>query len=175
MAVFTIGFTQQTAQQFFEGLRAAGVKRVLDVRLNNTSQLAGFARAGDLRFFLRELCNAEYVPVGVLAPEKAMLAQYRAGSMSWADYDARYQELLARRAVERQLDMTLLDGGCLLCSELEPHFCHRRLAVEYLQAHTGVVLDVRHIVKGVVLGEGSANTGSGAVLKKGVKTRLNTK
>jgi uncharacterized protein (DUF488 family) len=150
MTVFTIGFTQQTASQFFEGLRAAGVQRVLDVRLNCTSQLAGFAKQADLRYFLRQLCQVEYVPLPFLAPEKAMLGAYRSGHMSWQAYEDAYIELLARRVAERQVDAGLLEGGCLLCSELEPHFCHRRLAVEYLQQQGGLPLDVQHIVKGVI-------------------------
>tara|TARA_R110002167_G_scaffold366254_1_gene594020 strand:- start:19680 stop:20141 length:462 start_codon:yes stop_codon:yes gene_type:complete len=151
MTVFTIGFTQQTASQFFEGLRAAGVQRVLDVRLNSTSQLAGFAKQADLRYFLKQLCNADYVPLLALAPTKPLLAAYRNGDMAWPAYEQAYLELLAKRRAEHEVDAGLLDGGCLLCSELEPHFCHRRLAVNYLQAVAGLDLTVQHIVKGKVV------------------------
>lgn len=151
MNIFTIGFTQQSAEQFFEGLRKAGVKRVLDVRINNSSQLAGFAKQADLRYFLKQLCHADYVPLLALAPTKPLLAAYRNGDMTWPAYEQAYRELLAKRRAEREVDAGLLEGGCLLCSELEPHFCHRRLAVEFLHEVGGFDLNVQHLVKGKVL------------------------
>src|ERR1700730_2671366 len=129
---YTIGFTRKTAAQFFGLIRDAGVRRILDVRRHNNSQLAGFAKERDLAFFLREICGADYVPLLDLAPSAQMLKAYRSKDINWSAYEHQYIESLERQAVERKLDVSLFDRGCLLCSEHEPHFCHRRVAIEYL-------------------------------------------
>jgi uncharacterized protein (DUF488 family) len=145
IAVSTIGFTNKSAETFFKFLRTANVRTVLDVRLNNTSQLAGFAKKTDLKFFLSELIGAQYIELPELAPEGEMLKRYRAKDITWDTYAQAYINLLARRRVEDHLDMSLFQGGCLLCSEDKPHQCHRRLATEYLNARWAGRLAVSHL------------------------------
>jgi len=143
--IYTIGFTQKTAEEFFELLRGAGIKRLVDVRLNNVSQLAGFAKRDDLRYFLCELCEADYVHLPVLAPDDDLLKGYRDKTISWEDYVPRYQALLAERRVEEVVDRSLFDiPVVLLCSEPTAERCHRRLAAEYLSAAWGDAV-VRHL------------------------------
>ncbi|HEX7636579.1 MAG TPA: DUF488 domain-containing protein [Noviherbaspirillum sp.] len=142
---FSIGFTEKSAERFFTLLRGAGVTRLIDVRLNNTSQLAGFAKKEDLRFFVKEICSIDYVEVGDLAPEPGPLKEYKNKLMDWQRYEDLYLNLLARRAVEKKLDRSLLNGGCLLCSEHKPHQCHRRLALEYLKQQWDGGLNIKHL------------------------------
>lgn len=137
--LFTIGFTQKSAATFFGLVRGAGIKRVLDVRLNNVSQLAGFSKRDDLAFFLRELCAADYYHLPLLAPTKEMLDAYKKERGSWDEYTNRYLDLMAARRIEQELDRSLFAGGCLLCSEHEPHFCHRRLVADYLAEKWGEI------------------------------------
>jgi uncharacterized protein (DUF488 family) len=145
MSVYTIGFTEKSAFEFFNLLKQSSAKRLLDVRLNNTSQLAGFAKRDDLKFFLRELCGIEYIESPDLAPEAGMLKEYRNKEIDWVTYESRYVDLLVRRSVERKLDRSLLEDSCLLCSEHKPHHCHRRVAVEYLSSCWDNPLQVRHL------------------------------
>jgi uncharacterized protein (DUF488 family) len=141
--VYTIGFTQRSAAAFFGALRGAGIRRLLDVRLNNTSQLAGFAKRDDLAYFLRELCGAEYVHEPLLAPTQELLDAYRKARGSWDVYAEQFRVLLAERGVERALDRSLLAGPTvLLCSEPTADHCHRRLVLEYLAVAWGDVTPV---------------------------------
>lgn len=133
--VFTIGFTQKTAQHFFTSLREAGVQRVVDVRLNNTSQLAGFAKRDDLIYFLKELVGAQYLHAPSLAPTQDMLDDLKKHKGSWQTYEQRFMDLMAARRVENELTGELLHKACLLCSEHKPDHCHRRLVLEYLSKH----------------------------------------
>ena len=144
--IFTIGFTGKPASVFFDLLRRAGIKTVLDTRLNNTSQLAGFSKKDDLRFFLNEICDIKYIETKDLAPEKSLLKQYQRKEVTWEAYEAEYINLLEKRNVERLIDRNVVDGGCLLCSEHLPHNCHRRLAAEYLQSHWGSSFDIKHLI-----------------------------
>ncbi len=137
--ILTIGFTRKTAQDFFTLLRDARVARVIDVRLNNQSQLAGFTKKQDLAYFLKEILGMEYVHLPILAPTRAMLRAYRLRKMPWADYQQQFLDLMAHRQIEQHLDRAIMLDGCLLCSEHEPHHCHRRLVTEYLQANWGNV------------------------------------
>ena len=137
MKIYTIGFTKKTAQQFFEKLRASGAKRVVDVRLNNVSQLAGFAKKEDLKFFLREVCGIDYLHVPELAPTKEMLDEYKKAKGDWGEYEKRFIDLIAKRKIEDVVPKKVIAEGCLLCSEDKPHQCHRRLVAEYLQQHWG--------------------------------------
>jgi uncharacterized protein (DUF488 family) len=140
MEVYTIGFTKKTAANFFTALRRAGVRRLLDVRLHNTSQLAGFAKRRDLCFFLRELCAAEYIHEPLLTPTPDLLGAYRQQRISWQEYDTRFRALLIDRAVETRLDRRAFEmPTVLLCSEAAATRCHRRVALEYLQEHWGDV------------------------------------
>jgi len=132
MKIFTIGFTQKNAEDFFTRLKRAGVKKLVDVRLNNVSQLAGFAKKDDLRFFLKELCGADYQHRPELAPTQAILDDYKKHKGSWENYAQKFTALMASRRIEA-IDRKTLDGSCLLCSEDKPHHCHRRLVAEYLK------------------------------------------
>jgi uncharacterized protein (DUF488 family) len=144
VTLYTIGFTQRTAEQFFETLKRAGITRLIDVRLNNISQLAGYSKKDDLRYFLRSICGAHYHHELTLAPTKEMLDAYRAGSVDWDDYEPRFRTLLKERKVERQLDRALFDGTpVLLCSEFKAEHCHRRIVAEYLAKAWGG--DVVHL------------------------------
>jgi uncharacterized protein (DUF488 family) len=138
VTLFTIGFTGKSAEAFFSALRTAGVRRLVDVRLRNTSQLAGFAKRDDLAFFLREVLAVEYVHRLDLAPTAELLDGYRS-TRAWPEYARRFGALLAERRVEHAVDRALLDGACLLCSEPEAEHCHRRLVAEHLRAHWGDV------------------------------------
>ena len=137
MNVFTIGFTEKTAKRFFELIRSSGVKRVVDVRLNNTGQLAGFSKQADLAYFLRELCQVEYIHVPELAPTKDILDVYKKHGGTWSVYEAEFLNLMERRRIDQSVAKDIVDQGCLLCSENKPHHCHRRLVVEYLQNKWG--------------------------------------
>lgn len=134
MKLFTIGFTQKTAETFFSALTAAGVKRLIDVRLNNVSQLAGFTKRDDLAYFTNAICRVPYTHMLELAPTEDILRGFqksKSNTGSWAVYEKQFNGLMAERKIEK-LDRTLFDGGCLLCSEPTPHHCHRRLVAEYL-------------------------------------------
>lgn len=145
MKLFTIGFTKKSAQDFFTRLKDSGSKRVVDVRLNNVSQLAGFAKRNDLEFFLREICRMDYVHAPELAPTQDMLDEYKKNKGDWKVYEGKFLELMRRREIEKRIDPALIADGCLLCSEDQPHHCHRRLVAEYLQSHWGD-MQITHIV-----------------------------
>ncbi len=145
MKLFTIGFTKKTAQRFFETIRESGVKRVFDVRLNNVSQLAGFAKKNDLSWFLRELCGVEYIHLPILAPTREMLDDYKKRDGDWATYETRFLDLMRRRRIEEKVPQEVVADGCLLCSEDKPHYCHRRLVAEYLKERWGNTVDISHL------------------------------
>lgn len=133
MKIFTIGFTKKPAATFFNSLKDAGVVRLIDIRLNNTSQLAGFTRKNDLGYFAREICGIDYLHLTELAPTKEMLDDYRKRQGDWGIYERRFLELMSERHVETTLSREIFNGACLLCSEEKPHHCHRRLVAEYLR------------------------------------------
>lgn len=137
--LFTIGFAETNAESFFTSLRSAGVKRIIDVRLNNTSQLAGFSKKDDLRFFLREVAGIEYIHMPELAPTQDILDAFKKHKGSWAVYEQEFNALMAKRGIENAISRENANLGCLLCSEKKPHHCHRRLVAEYLQKHWGDV------------------------------------
>ena len=145
MKLFTIGFTKKSAEAFFTKLKRSGAKRVVDVRLNNVSQLAGFAKRNDLEFFLREICHMDYVHVPELAPTQDILDEYKKNKGDWAVYEQKFLELMRKREIEKRVDPAVIADGCLLCSEDKPHHCHRRLVAEYLKSHWGDV-EVAHII-----------------------------
>jgi len=131
--LFTIGFTKKTARDFFTALREAGVRRVVDVRLSNASQLAGFTKKEDLAYFLREIGGIDYVHRPDLAPTKEILDGYKKKNLTWPEYEERFARLVAERKIETLLVPGDLDHACLLCSEPKPDKCHRRLVAEYIQ------------------------------------------
>ena len=144
MDIFTIGFTKKGANTFFSMLRNENIKKLYDVRLNNVSQLAGFAKKNDLKFFLKELCDAEYSHITELAPTKELRDGYKKGEILWEGYTDIFLNLMSQRNVEKILKPEDYHQSCLLCSEHEPHFCHRRLVAEYLNER-GFNLKVKHL------------------------------
>ncbi|MYB76517.1 MAG: DUF488 domain-containing protein [Chloroflexi bacterium] len=157
MKIYTIGFTKKSACEFFELLRESGAKRLVDVRLNNASQLARFAHGDDLPYLLQQICRMKYIHTPDLAPTKALLDGYRNGDFDWAVYERDFLTLLderrifaeglkptkGRRIVKR-LRATIANS-CLLCSEHEPDHCHRRLVAEYFRRHWGNV-EIEHLI-----------------------------
>lgn len=135
MKIFTIGFTKKTAVQFFSLLDRPDLKSVVDIRLNNNSQLAGFTKTSDLRFFLRKVIDKDYTYIPELAPTNDMLKKFRESNTNWSDYERDFLALMKERQVEATLPMSILDGGCLLCSEATPEQCHRNLVANYLAEH----------------------------------------
>lgn len=145
MKLYSIGFTRKSAPAFFEMLRQSGAKRIVDIRLNNTSQLSGFAKSGDLEYFLKKICRMSYVHLPQLAPTKEMLDAYRKHHRDWGTYQQQFLELMEERGIEKSGIKRVLANGCLLCSEDKPDRCHRRLVAEYLQQHWSD-LEIIHLV-----------------------------
>lgn len=137
--LFTIGFTQKNAKQFFETIKNSGIKRIIDTRLNNVSQLAGFTKRTDLEYFLQQICQIEYVHLLELAPTKDILDAYKKNGGNWETYEKQFLQLITERQIEQKVSADILDGGCLLCSEPTPHHCHRRLVAEYLSQKLGTI------------------------------------
>jgi uncharacterized protein (DUF488 family) len=142
--LYTIGFTKTTAERFFTRLANAGAKKVIDVRLNNVSQLAGFAKKDDLRYFLKTICGIGYEHRPELAPTRDMLDEYKKHRGDWARFEERFIELMAQRRVEETVPHSAVGAACLLCSEDKPHHCHRRLVAEYWKKKWGD-LEIIHL------------------------------
>lgn len=143
MRIFTIGFTKTTAENFFLRLKGSGARKIIDVRLNNVSQLAGFAKRNDLKYFAKVICEMDYQHFPALAPTQDILDGFKKRGGSWADYERKFLDLMARRQIEK-IAREQLDGGCLLCSEDKPHHCHRRLVAEYLKEKWSDV-EIKHL------------------------------
>ena len=139
MRIYTIGFTKKSASDFFELLKGSGAKRLVDVRLNNVSQLAGFAKKDDLKYLLSEVCGMEYVHLSELAPTKEMLDAYRKEHKDWDTYQRQFLALMEERDIGGPEMREAVAEGCLLCSEGKPEHCHRRLVAEYLGERWGDV------------------------------------
>jgi len=144
MKLFTIGFTKKSAETFFSELQNAGVKRLVDIRLNNSSQLAGFTKKDDLRYFTKAICGIDYVYVPALAPTPEILHEFRNGKGDWKPREKRFLDLMRERRVEKTVASDVVDGSCLLCSEEKPDHCHRRLVAEYLRSKWGDV-QIEHL------------------------------
>lgn len=144
MRVCTIGFTHKNAEEFFTRLQKAGVKRVVDVRLNNVSQLAGFSKRDDLRYFLKSILGIDYVHSEILAPTQDILDEFKKNKGDWKVYESKFNRLMTERHIENHLSKAVIEDGCLLCSEDKPHFCHRRLVAEYLKDKWGDVT-IQHL------------------------------
>jgi uncharacterized protein (DUF488 family) len=142
--LFTIGFAGKSAQEFFEILAHAGVRRLIDTRLNNVSQLAGFTKKRDLEYFLRAIAGIDYMHDPQLAPTKDILDDYKKQRIDWAEYERHFRKLMEYRRPDERLNPAGLDRACLLCSEPTAEHCHRRLVGEYLEAHWGDVF-LRHL------------------------------
>ncbi len=145
MKIFTIGFTKKTAEIFFERLKNVGVKRLIDIRLNNVSQLAGFAKRDDLHYFAKAICHIDYEHMLDLAPTQDILDTYKKHGGDWALYEQGFLELIKARKIEEIVAREKLDGACLVCSEEKPNHCHRRLVAEYLKERWNNV-EIDHIL-----------------------------
>lgn len=143
--LYTIGFTKKSAETFFTKLMDAGVSRVVDIRLNNVSQLAGFTKKQDLQYFLQAIGGIEYVHLPILAPTQEILDAYKKQKGDWKEYEKSFIELMRSRHIEDVVAPDLVDNACLLCSEEEPTHCHRRLVAEYLQSKWQNV-EITHLI-----------------------------
>lgn len=143
--LYTIGFKEKPAQEFFELLKIHNVKRLIDIRLNNTSQLAGFTKSRDLKYFLKEICKADYIHKPELAPTKELLNDYKNKELTWNDYEIVFNKILVDRNINEIVNIEEFDNACLLCSEHEPDQCHRRLVAEYLNKSFGNI-SIKHLV-----------------------------
>lgn len=139
MKLFTIGFTQKSAESFFSLLSGSGAERLVDVRLNNVSQLAGFTKKDDLKYFLRAICGIDYIHLPLLAPTRNMLDTFKKKRGDWSVYEKQFVKLISSRAIEKAVSKGILSNACLLCSEDKPDHCHRRLVAEYLREQWGDV------------------------------------
>jgi uncharacterized protein (DUF488 family) len=142
--LFTIGFAKKNARQFFKVLQNAGIKRIVDIRLNNVSQLAGFTKKDDLEFFLNTIAGIGYEHRPEMAPTKELLNDYKKKKLNWSEYEKRFSKIIIERKIENILTPNGLNNACLLCSEPEADKCHRRLVAEYLQSKWGNI-EIRHL------------------------------
>jgi uncharacterized protein (DUF488 family) len=139
IVIYTIGFAEKSAREFFTKLKDAGVKNLIDIRLNNTSQLAGFTKEQDLPYFLQEIAGIKYIHKPELAPTKDILDAYKKKEIDWSEYEKRFRRLLAERRIEDVMKPQDVNNSCFLCSEPESDKCHRRLTAEYLRELWGNV------------------------------------
>ena len=144
--LYTIGFTGKSAENFFNLLRNNQVKKIVDTRINNVSQLSGFAKGSDLKFFVKEIGSMGYEHNIDFAPTKELLSRYRDEQISWKEYENEYLNLLDMRKVAQKTNVDLLHENCLLCSEHTPEKCHRRLLAEYLK-HVKNEIEIIHLIK----------------------------
>ncbi|MDD3815785.1 MAG: DUF488 domain-containing protein [Desulfocapsaceae bacterium] len=142
--LYTIGFTKKNAKEFFSKLRKAGITKLIDIRLNNVSQLAGFAKRDDLNFFLKELCDCDYRHMPSFAPTKEILDAYKKKQIDWDEYVRRFSKLIKERKIENNISAEELNNACFLCSEPTPEQCHRRLVSEYLKDQFGNI-EIKHL------------------------------
>jgi len=133
--LYTIGFAKKNAREFFTVLKEARVSVVIDIRLNNVSQLAGFTKKQDLQYFLQEIAGVEYAHKPEFAPTKEILDAYRKKEIDWSEYEKQFCRLLTERKIEDIITQQSAHKACLLCSEPTPEKCHRRLVAEYLREH----------------------------------------
>ena len=146
ITLYTIGFTKKSAEQFFNLLRNNNVKQLVDVRISNSSQLAGFAKGKDLEFFVKEICHIPYKHITDFAPTKELLDQWHKQEVTWEEYVRVYTDLLKDKDVLRKYGVKSFDGSCFLCSEDTPEQCHRRLLAEYLQKHSKEKVSIVHLI-----------------------------
>lgn len=135
--IYTIGFTQKSAERFFNLLNDNKVDLVVDVRLNNTSQLASFAKFPDIQFFLKKICDINYVHDVLFAPTEDLLKGYKNKQISWDDYEIIFKKIMIERNIDKHIKEKYVEytdkNICLLCSESTEKQCHRRLVAEIFQ------------------------------------------
>ena len=146
ITLYTIGFTKKSAERFFGLLRDNGVKQLVDVRISNSGQLAGFAKGKDLEFFTNEICHIPYKHIVDLAPTKELLDQWHKQEVTWPKYIEIYTNNLKSREIIKKYGVKPFDGACFLCSEDTPEQCHRRLLAEYLQEHSKEKVRIVHLI-----------------------------
>lgn len=146
MNISTIGFTKKSAERFFNILNDNAVELLIDVRLNNSSQLSGFSKGDDLKYFLNKICNIQYINDKLLAPTKDILDAYKKKKISWCKYESMYISLLKERNIEKYFfsEYIKFNNICFLCSEDVPDYCHRRLLVDFLNNYRHN-LNIRHL------------------------------
>jgi uncharacterized protein (DUF488 family) len=130
--IFTLGYAGKNAEEFFTILKQAGIRKVIDVRLYNTSQLAGFTKRQDIEYFLQAIVGADYVHLPIMAPTKQLLNDYKKGLISWQEYETQFKAIITHRQIQRHIIPQDVDMSCFLCSEAKADNCHRRLVAEYL-------------------------------------------
>ncbi len=148
MKLYTIGFTKKTAEEFFTLLKKNDVKTLVDIRLNNTSQLSGFSKYPDIEFFLNQLCNIKYIYDENLAPTEELMSNYKKKNITWDEYEKTFNEILDERNKDNQIInkyKNIIDGMCLLCSEPKADKCHRRLVAEYIKEQLKDIYDIEII------------------------------
>ena len=146
ITLYTIGFTKKSAERFFSLLKENEVKRLVDVRISNGSQLAGFAKGKDLEFFVNEICHIPYVHITDFAPTKELLDQWHKQEVTWEEYVEIYTEMLKDRNILKNHGIKQFDGSCFLCSEDTPAQCHRRLLAEYMKKHSKEEVKIVHLI-----------------------------
>ena len=146
ITLYTIGFTKKSAEHFFNLLRDNGVKQLVDVRISNSSQLAGFAKGKDLEFFVHEICHIPYKHIDDFAPSKELLDRWHKQEVTWEEYEKIYIKLLKDRDILHKYGIKAFDGSCFLCSEDTPEQCHRRLLAEYLKEHSSEQVNIIHLI-----------------------------
>lgn len=146
ITLYTIGFTKKSAEQFFELLKKNKVKTLVDIRISNSSQLAGFAKGDDLKYFVKTICGIDYKHITDFAPTKDLLDKWRKEKITWEQYTEIYTNLLKDRGILRKYGINIFDNACFLCSEETPKLCHRRLLVEYLKEHSIEEITIKHLI-----------------------------
>lgn len=146
ITLFTIGFTKKSAEVFFELLKKNNVKQLVDVRISNGSQLAGFAKGKDLEYFVKQICGINYRHITDFAPTKDLLNRWHTQAITWGNYIDEYMSILKSREIIKHFGVKQFDGACFLCSEETPEMCHRRLLTEYMKNSSSEEVKIIHIV-----------------------------
>jgi len=148
MILYTIGFSKKTAEYFFTLLRKHEIKTLIDIRKNPNSQLGGFARAKDLKFFIKELINGTYIYLEIFAPPEELLINYKKKKITWKDYERIFNQELQKKKkeIKKTIENINFDKACLLCSENKPDKCHRRLVAEFLKKEFFPDLEIKHLI-----------------------------
>ena len=131
--LYTMGYTQKTAEKLFNLLSEHEIKRLMDIRLHNNTQLAGFTKQNNFKYFIERLSDIEYRHIPLMAPSKDIFDDYMKNGLEWEGYELRFKRLIDQRKIEQLINEDEIDGACMLCCEPEATNCHRRLVAEYLQ------------------------------------------
>lgn len=146
ITLYTIGFTKKSAEQFFELLKKNKVNKLVDIRISNSSQLAGFAKGNDLKYFVKTICGIDYKHITDFAPTKDLLDKWRKEEITWNQYTEVYTNLLKDRGILKKFGINVFNNTCFLCSEETPELCHRRLLVEYFKEHSKEEIIIKHLI-----------------------------